>query len=295
MKESALFRKQAINYQKSKFLGDVLLIQPISHFILCSVAILVIVLLCYFLVVGEYSRKAKVQGYLVPDKGIINVYAQRTGVVIQVHTKKGTAIKNGDAIFTLQVQLGLEQGGDIDTNLLEEIARQKTGVNQRLTQEQVNFDSQIEHIKQQISSNESTKQQLNEQLILQNERVQLASKRYESLESLFKQGHMAEVQLEEQEELLLTHKQELLSIKQRIVDIGNTQNELNYQLQQAPANFASLKTQLESELSTLVQREVEIQGRRTHIIYSPIDGVISSLHIKQGQTTQVGLPLLTLH
>ena len=118
-----LFRQQALDFQKNRLWGDVLLIQPLSHYLFSFFAIAIIALLGYYVATGEYSRKAKVRGYLVPDKGLIKVYAQRNGVVTRVHFDKGNFVEKGKPLFTLNVQLGLVKGGDIDSSLLNELTR----------------------------------------------------------------------------------------------------------------------------------------------------------------------------
>lgn len=73
---SALFRQQAVEAQKQKLHGDVSLAQPISIILLS-----VIIALMLFLSLSHYSHKETVRGYLFPDKGLINTYANRNGNV----------------------------------------------------------------------------------------------------------------------------------------------------------------------------------------------------------------------
>ena len=113
-------------------LGEVLLIQPLSHWMLTSIAMSIVMLIAIYLMNGVYPRKATVPGYLVPDKGLIKVYAQRSGVITRIHARKGDTVLQNDPVFTLNMEVGLEQGGDIDSQLLVEIAEQKTGLATRL-------------------------------------------------------------------------------------------------------------------------------------------------------------------
>ena len=60
----------------------------------------------------------------------------------------------------------------------------------------------------------------------------------------------------------------------------------------APERFLNTQIALQNELSTLTEHELEIQGRRDYTVYSPIDGNISSVQVKLGQTVGSGSLIL---
>jgi membrane fusion protein len=275
-------------------LGDVLLIQPLSHWLLTTIAISMVLLVAIYLVTGVYPRKATVPGYLVPDKGLIKVYAQRSGVITEIHAQKGDAVLKNDPVFTLNMKVGLEQGGDIDSQLLVEIADQKTSLRTRLDQIRRNHLALLNRLEEKIVSFEESINQLKQQRSLQVERLELVEEQMLSLESLVRGGDIARVSYIKRKEIWLEHKQTLLNLDQRLVDAGNALDETRYKIQLAPTDLLVNQARLEFELSSAAQREVEITGRRGHVIRSPVSGVISTISVKEGQTTPVGLPLLSL-
>ncbi|WP_295033750.1 hypothetical protein [Shewanella sp.] len=78
---SALFRQQAVEAQKQKLHGDVSLAQPISIYLAVLILLSIIIALVLFLSLSHYAHKETVRGYLVPEKGLINTYANRNGNV----------------------------------------------------------------------------------------------------------------------------------------------------------------------------------------------------------------------
>jgi membrane fusion protein len=275
-------------------LGDVLLIQPISHWQLTAAAITIVLFIATYLVTGVYPRKATVPGYLVPDKGLIKVYALRSGVISHIHVKKGEQVKKYDPIFTLNMKIGLEQGGDIDTMLLTEITEQKISLVSRLEQLRINHIVLLQRLKEKVASFEQSVSQLNRQRVLQVERLELAKEQMLSLENLTRNGNVARVNYTRRKELWLEQKQSLLGLDQRLLDSKNAIDEAHYLIQLAPTQYLNNEAQLRFELSSATQREVEITGRRGHVIRSPVSGTVSTISVKEGQTTPAGLPLLAL-
>ena len=98
---SSLFRKEAVEHQKERLLGDVLLFQPLSFKILTGIVMAIDFAIVIFLFFGTYARKETVQGFLVPDKGNAKIYAPQAGTVSQVHVQQGQSVVAGQKLFTL--------------------------------------------------------------------------------------------------------------------------------------------------------------------------------------------------
>ena len=92
---SMLFRKQAVEAQKQKLHGEVSLAQPISIFVTAAILLAIIIAIVLFLSFSHYARKETVRGYLVPDKGLIKTYANRSGNVHVLHVREGDTVDKG--------------------------------------------------------------------------------------------------------------------------------------------------------------------------------------------------------
>jgi len=79
-----LFRQQAVDKQQDRLLGDVLVVPPLSYLLITLFILIFVTAAAVLLVQGSYARKETVQGFLVPDQGVIKVYASTTGIVRQL-------------------------------------------------------------------------------------------------------------------------------------------------------------------------------------------------------------------
>ncbi len=101
---SSLFRPEALNAKQTAWLGSVLLIRPLSFTIVAWGALVLALGAAALFFIGEYTKRARVTGLLVPDKGFIKVSPAQPGVIIAKHVREGQTVKAGDALFTVSLE-----------------------------------------------------------------------------------------------------------------------------------------------------------------------------------------------
>lgn len=65
MTASPLYRSEVLDAKRNRWLGALILRQPLSHWVLTWIAICTVSIAVAFLYLGEYARKARVEGRLV--------------------------------------------------------------------------------------------------------------------------------------------------------------------------------------------------------------------------------------
>jgi multidrug efflux pump subunit AcrA (membrane-fusion protein) len=92
MASTPLYRPQVIEAKRNRWLGRLILRQPISHWILTWCAIAMVVVVVVFLTVGEYAQKVRVDGQLVADSGLIEIAAPAGGVLTSLRYREGDRV-----------------------------------------------------------------------------------------------------------------------------------------------------------------------------------------------------------
>ena len=90
--------------------------------LLCAFAVLA------FLSLGQYTKRAPVQGMLVPDSGLIKVTSPAVGVVLEQHVQEGQAVQAGQVLFVLSTERQLTRANGVTTSAsaaLEESLRDR--------------------------------------------------------------------------------------------------------------------------------------------------------------------------
>jgi membrane fusion protein len=98
---SPLFRPEVIAAQQAQWLGSIRLTRPIPFAVVTSVGVLLATLLITFLVVGEYTRKVRVNGTLQPTAGALRLVTPTSGVISDMHVKEGSTVKEGEVLFVI--------------------------------------------------------------------------------------------------------------------------------------------------------------------------------------------------
>ena len=83
-----LFRTEALDAQRTSWLGRVQLVQPLSLDLLAAGAVVALIAVALLLVFGRYTRKATIEGVLVPDRGVIRQVATEAATVSSAATTK---------------------------------------------------------------------------------------------------------------------------------------------------------------------------------------------------------------
>ena len=108
---SKLFRDEVFEGKRDTWLGEVVLIRPISFtFLTVGVAGLAALILG-FLFWGEYTRKTKVAGYIVPSQGLIKIVPMSAGVIAELRVKEGQIVARGDVLAVLNTERATANGG----------------------------------------------------------------------------------------------------------------------------------------------------------------------------------------
>src|SRR5688572_17658005 len=94
-----LFRTEALDAQRTSWLGRVQLVQPLSLDLLAAGAVVALIAVALLLVFGRYTRKATIEGVLVPDRGVIRLVPTEAATVVERRIVEGQAVKTGDVMF----------------------------------------------------------------------------------------------------------------------------------------------------------------------------------------------------
>lgn len=102
--QTSLFRKEVIQRKKGNYFGKTLIITPISFSIWSFGIFFIAIIIGLFLYFGEYSKRQTVQGVLIPDKGLITIYAKGHGVVTNKLVQQGSEVEKGQLLYLISTE-----------------------------------------------------------------------------------------------------------------------------------------------------------------------------------------------
>src|SRR5262245_12717134 len=91
----SLLREEVVSAREQKWLGEILLARPVSLRVFTLMSLAVTASIVIFLFCVEYTRKERVTGQLMLNKGLVRVYPQASGIVLQRLVEEGQSVSRG--------------------------------------------------------------------------------------------------------------------------------------------------------------------------------------------------------
>ena len=117
-----LFRPEAVAEQQDRWLGTVLLVPKVSHTVYTSFTALVVAGVLGLFAFGEYTRKARIGGWLAPEQGLIQIVAPQPGVLTRLHAQEGLEVAAGTPLAVLSAERQSEALGATQGEVVRQLA-----------------------------------------------------------------------------------------------------------------------------------------------------------------------------
>jgi membrane fusion protein len=290
---ASLFRPEVLEGRQRDWLGSIQLIRPVSLAVLTTFVALGVVALTFYLVLGEYTRKARVSGVLMPDQGVIRLMAPQGAVVLESHVAEGRVVRRGDVLYVLgvgQATLSGDTQAVVQASLaarersLQSSARQRTSLEQA---QLVAIDRQIDDMRRELAS-------IAVEADLQRQRLVLAQQAQARFESLRNDNFVSSAQVQTKAEDVLGLKAVLQGLeRQRSVHLREVAG-LEAQRRELPLRSQAQRGEIDRDLALLSQQSAENEARQRIVVRAPQDGVVTGVLAVSGQTVTPGVALASL-
>ena len=289
----SLFRPEALEHREREWLGSIQLIRPVSLAVLTASTLLVAAGIGAYLTLGEYTRKARVSGYLVPDRGVIRLVTPQAATVVESHVVEGRAVQRGDVLFVLAVgqatlsgdtQAAVQSSIELRTRSLQDAARQRTLLEQA---QLAAIDRQIADVEREIDS-------MKLESDLQRQRLVLAEQAQSQYESLRNDNFVSSAQVRTKAEEVLNVKAQLQGLVRQRAARSRDIAALQAQRRELPLQAQSAQGAIDRDLAALAQQAAETEARQRIVVRAPQAGVISGVLAAPGQTVTPAVALASL-
>ena len=291
---STLFRKEALDTQRERLWGDVILIQPVPFYVLTGAACLIVAVAAAFLVFGHYSRRESVTGYLEPDRGLVKIYADTPGTIVQAHAAEGDQVRQGDILFTISTARNTAGSSDVDALILAELEKSKEKYASQLTQQTRLNQLEQEDLEERVDGLKDELDQLETELSVRKRQVEVSRERLDSVKDLLNRKYISLDQYKDLQERALNSQLALEETKRLRIGKTSALTELTNQLGQLPMKSYIGRANLEQSIAGLNQKLEEIKGRRVYAIRAPIAGRVTAQQAQTGQAAKQNMPLMAL-
>ncbi|HTP25698.1 MAG TPA: HlyD family efflux transporter periplasmic adaptor subunit [Anaeromyxobacteraceae bacterium] len=290
-----LFRQEAIDAQREKFLGEATIARPVPFWVFTLLAAGTAVLLIAVALWGQYTRRERVEGYLALDTGAARVLIPDAGRVTNLMIKEGEEVKAGDPMATISLDRSTGTGPSTNEAVAAEMANRRLILEKEQAQWRELGAQQIEQNRQRQKDLATELTQIDREMKLQEERIRSAKDqlaRYKGLAGEKQFVSEALVKAKQDEVTDQEIKRETL-VRQR----GQVERDLASARLEGPAIELRSRTQVEQvarQISELQEGMTQIEAKRETVIRAPMAGVVTNIAVNRGQSAAADTTLATV-
>lgn len=292
--KDSLFRKEALEFQRRRLLGDIIIAQPVRFSVITAVMTAILVATLLYLFFGTYSEKKTVRGSLVPSAGLIRVLAPSGSIVDRAFVVQGAVVNRGDPLVTLRRDVpGFDGQGRIE-KIARKITAQEAELQQQLGLINQQFKARAEQIRVQIDNAKVEQSFLERAVRINREIAENSEENATRFGDAAERGFIAKQESRELKQQQLTAEGAVFSDQQRLANLAGQIDNLKVFLELLPL-------ERDTQLSVIRQQMVELSSRRDELfagniqtLNAPVSGTISDVRAQVGRSTTPGEVLITM-
>jgi membrane fusion protein len=273
--------------------GEVLLAAPMPAKLIGLVLSSTVIAALLFAYCATYARTASLNGWLIPNRGLIRAAAPATGQIQIVLVSEGQLVSHGQRLAEITLSAETAEG-----NAGEKHAR---GLQQEFEALQARKAAAIARLKAEAEQtrvrNESLERELPElkaQIALHQRRLKLAQTQVSAAEQLAARATLSARDLEARQSAVLTIEVELAGVHRQMAALQREIADGKGRLAAIPIEIQAADADSLSAVAALKQRSIDAEARRAVFVLSPMGGRIAVLPAVDGQPVTAGATLAVI-
>ena len=292
---TSLFREQAVNYQRKRLEGTVLIAPSLSSIVLTLTIIAWLIAVTIYLFTQEFSRRETVSGWIAPSEGLIRLHSQsHGGKVNRVLVAQGEKVMKGTPLISVDNARTLLSGNTMEGTLLAELQAQRARLEAKRARAHAIHEDEMRQQQLAVQALKDDLARIEELKSLTASRLTLIARQHRQLVALASHGHTTRYEVDGLEARKLQITQE---IKQLARDWHRASQALQNQeiaLHKLPQHYQDTVSALKDEQSQIRQQIARLQSSQVEVIKAPRDGVVTAITVGAGQFVDSGVPLISM-
>lgn len=294
MANQPLFRHAALNAQKNQWLGKILLIRPMSYVYLTLMAMLFAGIVIAFMVWGTYTKRSTVVGQLVPETGLVKVYAPQFGIVVEKKVREGQSVKQGDILFILSSERYSDAQGSIQESISTQHKQQRQSLEDEIVKTRLQQHDEQQALQSRIDGIKDELQRLELQYQSQQTRVQLSDEAHKRYQGLLEKNYISREQTQQKQEDWIEQSSRLESMAREQLRMKRELVARQDELSSLRAKHQNQIAQLQRSVSAVNQQLTESEAKRRLVIRAPESGTATAVVANLGTTVEGSRPLVSI-
>lgn len=291
---NGLFRREVLEARRGSWLGSISLAQPVRLWVLTMGSVVSAAVVLGFLLFGEYTRRSRVVGELVPDLGLSTVMAPSAGVVAMLHADEGDQVQRQAALLLINVPRVTAAGDDALNVLREGQQARIASLNELQGAQAMQLQAQAQGLQLQHDALRRELTQIEGEIQTRGEQVRIGRETVQRYRQVAEQRYVSLVQLNQQEQSMLDVLNAQQALQRQATSLRRNLAQLEQMLAEVPQQLRAALATSSRDLAVLGQEAVQMEADGELLLRAPVGGLVASRLVEAGQMVQAGQPILSL-
>jgi membrane fusion protein len=294
VKDDSLFRTEALDAQRTNWLGPVSLSQPLSFSVFAAIALLATLLLVAFFAFGSYTKRTTVTGQLLPAGGWSKVYPNQAGVVVEKRVTEGQAVREGDVLYVLSLERKSDAAPGGLASITGQVEARRDSLRSELGKTRSIQQEQLTALTRKQAAYEAELRVIEQSIEGQRARVALAQDTLQRYRGLLEKDYIAGEQVQLREADLIDQRSRLQGLERERLNAQRELTLLRGERERLPLEQSRQLAEINRSISSSDQELTESELRRRLHVLAPRDGVVTAVTAEVGHAVDPSRPVLSI-
>lgn len=289
-----LFRQEAIDALREKFLGEATIARPLPFWVLTTLALIAAGILIAVAVWGQYTRRERVEGFLQLDVGAAKVSFTDSGRVAELLVKEGQAVTAGVPMARISLERATSASTTTGAVVSGELTQRRGSLEKEQGQMRELAGQQLQQVRKKAADLQNEIGQIGTEITLQTQR--LASAKAEALRwaQLAEKKFASEIAARQKQDEATDQEIRLQALRRQKSTLERDLSTARLEEPSVALRARTLEEQVNRQISELQQTLVQEEAKRETIIRAPITGIVTNITVSSGQSVAADAAFATI-
>lgn len=288
-----LFRTEAIDHQRQKLVGSIILRQAWPVQLLMSIFIAIFIALIFIFFFFGFARHETLLGTLKPSGGLINVSSPTSGIIEKILFTEEQEVRSGDLLFIISTER-ISGHGPTHQRMGAAFRNQRERLSEQIELAKRQNDQRRNALRKRDARLDSKLQQLDVSLTLQRERAGLASTAAQRFASTEYSTVVSREKLDEKRADAIEQEIRVTALQRERSELLVERETLIAEMQALPLQLQYEVSKIENSINDLNRAEAENDIQQRWEIRAPRSGKLTLVIAEIGETVTSGAVLASV-
>ena len=289
-----LFRQEAIDALREKFLGEATIARPLPFWVLTLLGLVAAGMMIAVAVWGQYTRRERVEGFLQLDVGAAKVSFTDSGRVAELLVKEGQEIKEGVPMARISLERAISAPAATGVAVSGELTQRRGSLEKEQGQMRELAEQQLQQVRKKATDLQNEIAQIVTEIRLQTQRLTSAKADALRWADLAKQKFASEVAARQKQDDATDQEIRVQALKRQKLSLERDLSNAKLEEPSVVLRARAQQEQVNRQISELQQTMVIEEAKRETIIKAPITGIVTNITVSSGQSVAADAAFATI-